>query len=133
MAESLPLAIELKCTCSGRPFVQAPPLGYNQSKPSPVPPTPTSVPQGKTIVVTSTADSGPGSLRQALLDAESGDTINFDPNVFPPSAPVIIQKVMGIDVLEGFEQQLVTSIEDRNPAIRNLLVKDYPIILRLTH
>ncbi len=30
-----------------------------------------------TITVTSAADSGPGTLRQAILDAASGDTINF--------------------------------------------------------
>jgi len=42
------------------------------------------------------------------------------------------QKVMGIDVLNGFEQQLVTSTEEGNLVIRNLLVKDYPIIIRLT-
>src|SRR5689334_23983839 len=30
-----------------------------------------------TITVTTTADSGAGSLRQAILDAASGDTINF--------------------------------------------------------
>jgi N-acetylneuraminic acid mutarotase len=32
-----------------------------------------------TITVTSTNDSGPGSLRQALADANDGDTIDFDP------------------------------------------------------
>jgi hypothetical protein len=31
-----------------------------------------------TITVTNTNDSGPGSLRQALVDAHYGDTINFD-------------------------------------------------------
>ncbi len=31
-----------------------------------------------TITVTNTNDSGPGSLRQALADANDGDTINFD-------------------------------------------------------
>src|SRR6476620_854827 len=31
------------------------------------------------ITVTSTADSDPGSLRQALADANNGDVINFDP------------------------------------------------------
>src|SRR5438093_11227860 len=31
-----------------------------------------------TITVTTTADSGPGSLRQALADAQGGDTIEFD-------------------------------------------------------
>ena len=33
------------------------------------------------ITVTNTNDSGPGSLRQALADANDGDTINFDPSV----------------------------------------------------
>src|SRR5438552_73593 len=32
-----------------------------------------------TITVTNTNDSGPGSLRQAVADANDGDTINFDP------------------------------------------------------
>ena len=34
-----------------------------------------------TITVTNGNDSGPGSLRQALADAQDGDTINFDPSV----------------------------------------------------
>jgi hypothetical protein len=33
------------------------------------------------ITVTNTNDSGPGSLRQALREAQDGDTINFDPSV----------------------------------------------------
>lgn len=33
------------------------------------------------ITVTNGNDSGPGSLRQALADAQDGDTINFDPAV----------------------------------------------------
>jgi len=37
----------------------------------------------------------------------------------------------GIDVLHGFQQQLLTSEEDGDLIIRDLLVKDYPIILRL--
>jgi len=53
-------------------------------------PTPTPVPQGRTLLVTSPADSGPGTLRQALLDAQSGDTITFDPTVFPPDQPARI-------------------------------------------
>src|SRR5258705_1037201 len=32
-----------------------------------------------TITVTTTADNGTGSLRQALADATDGDTIQFDP------------------------------------------------------
>src|ERR1051325_562837 len=31
------------------------------------------------ITVTSTNDSGPGTLRQAIADAQDGDTIQFDP------------------------------------------------------
>src|SRR6266403_1307995 len=34
-----------------------------------------------TITVTNGNNSGPGSLRQALADANDGDTINFDPSV----------------------------------------------------
>jgi len=40
-------------------------------------------PQGAVWVVNTTADDGPGSLRQALALAESGDQITFDPAVFP--------------------------------------------------
>jgi len=45
-----------------------------------VPPTPTPSPT-PTTVVTNTNDSGPGSLRQALADANNGSTINFDPSL----------------------------------------------------
>ena len=34
-----------------------------------------------TLTVTTDADSGAGSLREALVDAQNGDTINFDPGV----------------------------------------------------
>ena len=43
-----------------------------------------------TYIVTSVLDSGPGTLRQALLDAGPGDTITFDPAVFPPAMPMTI-------------------------------------------
>jgi hypothetical protein len=39
--------------------------------------------------------------------------------------------VSGIDVLHGFQQQLVTSEADGDLVIHDLLVKDYPLILRL--
>jgi hypothetical protein len=42
------------------------------------------------MLVTSPADSGSGTLRQAMLDAQSGDTITFDPAIFPPDAPVTV-------------------------------------------
>src|SRR6476646_5822152 len=35
-------------------------------------------PNQTTIIVTNTNDNGPGSLRQALVDAQDGDTIQFD-------------------------------------------------------
>ncbi|HEX9922206.1 MAG TPA: NosD domain-containing protein, partial [Anaerolineae bacterium] len=47
-------------------------------------------PQGRTLMVASAAGSGPGTLRQALQDAQNGDTITFDPVIFPPDAPVTI-------------------------------------------
>lgn len=59
----------------------------------------------RTIVVTSIANSGPGSLRQMLLDAQSGDTITFDPAVFPPTRPVTIALNSG---LPGIEQGNLT-------------------------
>jgi hypothetical protein len=54
----------------------------NSSAPVEYPPT--------AIVVTSTADAGPGTLRQVLLDAVSGNAILFDTSVFPPTSPTTI-------------------------------------------
>lgn len=51
---------------------------------------PTSTPQGETIIVTSADDNGPGTFRQALLDVKSGYTITFDSAIFPPNNPVAI-------------------------------------------
>jgi len=39
------------------------------------------VSQSQTVTVSSLNDSGEGSLRQASIDANSGDTIRFDPNL----------------------------------------------------
>ena len=46
--------------------------------------------QVNTFVVTSSADSGPGTLREALLNANIGDTITFEPTNFPPTTPTTI-------------------------------------------
>ena len=62
-------------------------------------PTLTPLTQGRTLLVTSAADSGPGTLRQALLEAQSGDTITFDPSVFPPDAPATISLSNGLPPL----------------------------------
>ncbi len=53
------------------------------------------------LVVDSAADSGPGSLRQAMLDAGAGDTISFDTSVFPPAAPVTIYVSSQLPSLAG--------------------------------
>lgn len=41
-------------------------------------------------LVTTTADSGSGSLRNCLANAGAGDVINFDTAVFPPNSPATI-------------------------------------------
>ena len=61
-----------------------------------------------------------------------GAAIDYDPGVsatltFPSSSA---ESVTGIDVLNGFTQELITETENGNLVIRNLLIKDYPIILR---
>jgi hypothetical protein len=53
------------------------------------------------IVVTSAADSGPGTLRDALRTALNGDVITFDPAVFPPAAPVAIRALSGFGCLQS--------------------------------
>ncbi|MBN1265854.1 MAG: hypothetical protein JXA25_10200 [Anaerolineales bacterium] len=53
-------------------------------------PTETPIPQGNTTIVNTTADSGAGSFREALNNAESYDTITFDPEVFDPEDPAAI-------------------------------------------
>jgi hypothetical protein len=62
-----------------------------------------------------------------------GAAVDYDPGVsatltFPGSSA---QSVTGIDVLEGFEQELIAETENGDLVIRNLVVKDYPIIVRL--
>ncbi len=54
------------------------------------PPEEPAPPVGITRTVTSNADSGPDSLREALNLAQTGDTILFDPNFFPPDNPETI-------------------------------------------
>jgi photosystem II stability/assembly factor-like uncharacterized protein len=48
-----------------------------------------------TVVVISTADAGPGTLREALRQATSGTIITFDPVVFPPTNPATITLTSG--------------------------------------
>lgn len=46
--------------------------------------------QTNTIMVTSAANDGPGSLRYALIAAQPGTLIKFDPEVFPLDDPQVI-------------------------------------------
>ena len=41
-------------------------------------------------------------------------------------------EVTGIDVLYGYQQEIVTQMEDGNLVIHDMLVRDYPILLRLS-
>ncbi len=61
-----------------------------------------SQPAMTTVVVTNTADSGPGSLRQAILDVETGGTIAFDPSlaggrILLTSGQLVISRSLTID------------------------------------
>jgi hypothetical protein len=65
---------------------------------------------------------------------EDGVAVDVDPGI-PATLTIpnfIAEKVTGIDVLRGFEQELITSTENGNLVIHDLLVKDYPLILRLS-
>jgi hypothetical protein len=58
------------------------------------------------------------------------DDPGIESTVTLPDFPA--QRVMGIDVLHGFEQQLIAEVHEGNLVIPDLLVKDYPIILGVT-
>jgi hypothetical protein len=62
-------------------------------------------PDDALIVVTSNLDSGPGTLRQAITNALEGDTIIFDPDVFPPDTP---ETILLTTQLPGMDQGGVT-------------------------
>ncbi|MGD8473216.1 MAG: right-handed parallel beta-helix repeat-containing protein, partial [Anaerolineae bacterium] len=54
---------------------------------------------GTECIVANTADSGLGTLRQCLELAEEGDTITFDPDIFPPGKPATITLVSDLPPL----------------------------------
>lgn len=62
-------------------------------------PVTTAAPQRQAIVVTSTADPGPGTLREALDQASAGTTITFDPTIFPPDNPATITVISALPEL----------------------------------
>jgi uncharacterized protein (TIGR03437 family) len=52
-------------------------------------------------VVTSTADTGAGTLRDCLMQSSSGTTITFDGAVFPPGHPAMIAPLSRLPDLRG--------------------------------
>jgi hypothetical protein len=42
-----------------------------------------------------------------------------------------LQSIVGIDTLNGFEQSLQFHVQNNNIIVPNLIVKDYPLLLRL--
>jgi hypothetical protein len=75
-------------------------------------------PQQAGPVVSNTSDSGPGSLRQALLDAQNGDTITFDisgnPNTISlTSGELVIDKNITVS---GLGANVLTVSRDQNAA-----------------
>jgi hypothetical protein len=64
-----------------------------------------SEPPDDALIVKSNLDSGPGSFRQAITNALEGDTIIFDPNVFPPDTP---ETILLATELPGMDQGGVT-------------------------
>jgi hypothetical protein len=70
------------------PFVSATPLSAAAPRAAPAV---AAANAQRSVIVTSAADSGPGTLREALSNLASGDAITFDPAVFPPNAPATIR------------------------------------------
>jgi hypothetical protein len=97
---------------------------------------PTELPVRIQTTVTNTVSytfSLPGDDRLIALWTD-GIAADHDPGV---TATVAIpgfagRTVTGIDILHGFLQRLIADDEEGSLVVRDLLVKDYPIILRLS-
>lgn len=87
-----------------------------------------------TVYFTSNADSGAGTLRAALAEAEAGDVITYDPNVFT-SGPVIIAVSSALIVttknltIDGGELGIVLDGQQTNIACISLTVGSTVITL----
>ncbi len=62
-----------------------------------------------------------------------GIAVDEDPgvNITLTIPNISAQKVMGIDVIKGYQQPIITSTENGNLVIQNLIVRDYPLILHI--
>jgi hypothetical protein len=73
-----------------------------------------------------------GDLLFALW--ENGKDVDDDPGV-PTTltfSDLTAQNVEGIDVLNGYVQEITTDVEGGNLILNRLLVKDYPIFVRFS-
>ncbi len=86
----------------------------------------------ETITVTSNAETGGGSLKQAIIDAEAGDIITFNsPMTITLTSPILIDKdltirgVVGGIILDGNGATRVIEIDDAITArLENLIIKN---------
>lgn len=82
------------CDKSPSPTITEEVLTQTTVKPAPTPipltPTPMPMPKGDTIIVTNAEDNGPGTLREAVQEANPGDIITFNLAVFPSDNPKTI-------------------------------------------
>jgi len=86
-----------------------------------------------TNTLTNTFELPNGDMLFALWT--HGEAVDDDPGVittltFPGLSA---QQVIAIDVLNGFEQELIIEVSTGNLVIRNIFVRDYPLILRITN
>jgi parallel beta-helix repeat protein len=89
-----------------------------------------------TWTVSSAADSGPGTLRWCLEQARSGDTITFDPVVFPPKSPTTIRLTSALPgikqgrlTIDGSNAGVVLDGSETPPGTNGLLIdSDHNII-----
>jgi hypothetical protein len=84
------------------------------------------------------------NMRNCSFSLSNGDTlialwtdsvaVEEDPGVKAnlTLAGFTAQEVVGIDSLNGLQKPMMTSNENGNLTIQNLIVKDYPLILRLS-
>jgi len=89
----------------------------------PVPPESSASNQSRgTCTVTSTADSGAGTLRACLTSPAAGDEILFDPGVFPPSAPKTISILSELPPI--YQDNLIIDASNAGVILDGLLAID---------
>lgn len=89
---------------------------------------------GSALFVSNTNDSGSGSLRRALQDANSGDVISFDPTIFSTAKTINLDSQLELDksvTLRGAGQNIVT-LRGRNQRIFRISVGVHVTLTDLT-